>query len=332
MPLDAAIQSPFDAVRRAWDRGRLAQAYILSGSVRGAGGELARRILSLLFCQAESGRPCGVCPGCRGALEDRLADVSVLEPLKASQQIDVAQVRNLTRFMGETSYAGGWKAGLLLYADRMTAAAANAFLKALEEPPPRSLFLLLSDQPSGMLPTIVSRCQKLALPTDHEAIRPWMEPIAAMMSDRGIGALAGMAAAAELGAILEKKKEEIEKAENDAAPDSLSDDEEDALKARIVARYKEARALALQALLLWHRDVLAVASGADASVLVFGDSAEEVRRQAARLTVPQALTRVEAVEEMQAQLDQNVNESLVLETVLTRLAGALEPATAGRNK
>ncbi len=325
MSSDAPTQKAFEDVRRAWDRDRLAQAYILIGSVRGSGLTLARRILALLFCQAAAGRPCGVCPGCRGAEAGRLADVLYLEPVKAAQLIDVEQVRTLNAFSGQTSYSGGWKAAVLLYADRMTPSAANAFLKALEEPPPRTLFLLLADQPHGVIPTVLSRCQKVVLPPDQDALLPWLEPVAALANDRGIGGLAGLAAAAELGVLLEKKRKELEKSETEAAGELNTDEEEDRLKARITARYKEARTLALRALLLWHRDVLAAVSGADSDLFVFTGWADRIREQAARLTLPEALTRVETVEEMQVQLDQNIKEEMVLEAGLSRLVGP-EPA------
>lgn len=320
-------QKAFEDIHRAWERDRLAQAYILIGAVRGSGLELARRVLALLFCSAASGKPCGVCPGCHGAAEGHLADVLFLEPVKAAQLIDVEQVRALNQFAGQTSYAGGWKAGVLSYADRMTPSAANAFLKVLEEPPPRTLFLLLTDQPHGVIPTILSRCQKVMLPPDQDALQAWLGPIAEMANDRGLGGLAGLAAAAELGVLLEARKKEIEKTETEAAGELNTDEDEDRLKARITARYKESRGLALRALLLWHRDVLAAASGADVALFTYADRAEILRAQAARLSLPEALARVEAVEEMQVQLDQNINEDMVLEAGLTRLAG-LDPAGA----
>jgi DNA polymerase III subunit delta' len=326
MPSDAPTQKTFEDIRRAKERNRLAQAYILVGSVRGSGLALAKRILALLFCQAASGQPCGACPACRGADEGRLPDVLFLEPVKAAQLIDVEQVRVLNQFSGQTSYGGGWKAGVLLYADRMTPSAANAFLKALEEPPPQTLFLLLTDQPHGVIPTILSRCQKVVLPPDQEALQPWMAPLAELAGGRGIGGLAGLAAAAELGVLLDKKRKEIELAETDAAGDLEADEGEDRLKARITARYKEARGLALRALLLWHRDVLMAASGADPGLFAYADRAAIIREQAAGLSLSEALARVETVEDMQVQLDQNINEDLVLEAGFTRLTSLAPPS------
>jgi DNA polymerase-3 subunit delta' len=319
MPLANPAPTLFEDIRGAWKRDRLAQAYVLTGAVRGSALDLARRILAMLFCQAERDQPCGSCPGCRQAAEDRLPDVRFLEPVKASQKIGVEETRGLCSALGQTSLAGGWKAGVLLYADRMTSEAANAFLKMLEEPPPRTLFLLLTEQPSGLLPTVLSRCQKVVLPAGDEAIRPWMETVAGLMADKGLGALAGLGAATAFGAILGNMREEVETAETEAWDAGGAEDDDDKLKARITARYKESRAVALRALLLWQRDVLAGAAGAGPELWVYRDYEAAVRDQAGRTPVAKALARVEAVEEMQTQLDQNVNETQVLEAGFSRL-------------
>jgi len=66
--------------------------------------------------------------------------------------------------MSTTAFSGGWKVGVVIGADRMEVEAANAFLKTLEEPTPQTLFLLLTDAPDAILPTIVSRSQRIDLP------------------------------------------------------------------------------------------------------------------------------------------------------------------------
>ncbi|HEX3652361.1 MAG TPA: DNA polymerase III subunit delta' [Rhizomicrobium sp.] len=72
-------------------------------------------------------------------------------------------VRRLVGFFGMTSGAGGWRVAIIDTADEMNDAAANALLKALEEPPARSMLMLLSNAPGKLLPTIRSRCQRLDL-------------------------------------------------------------------------------------------------------------------------------------------------------------------------
>ena len=75
----------------------------------------------------------------------------------------VDEIRRLTGFFGLTSGAGGWRVAIIDTADEMNDAAANALLKALEEPPPRALLMLIANAPGRLLPTIRSRCQRLIL-------------------------------------------------------------------------------------------------------------------------------------------------------------------------
>jgi DNA polymerase-3 subunit delta' len=84
----------------------------------------------------------------------------------------VDEVRRLRGFLGLTGAGGGWRVVIVDSADELNANAANALLKSLEEPPPRALFLLVTSQPSGLLPTIRSRCRRLELaPLGADSLR-----------------------------------------------------------------------------------------------------------------------------------------------------------------
>jgi DNA polymerase-3 subunit delta' len=77
--------------------------------------------------------------------------------------IAVDDARKTVTFFGATAAAGGWRICLVDTVDELNANSANALLKVVEEPPPRSLFLLLSNAPARVLATIQSRCRKLTL-------------------------------------------------------------------------------------------------------------------------------------------------------------------------
>ncbi|MCT8974153.1 DNA polymerase III subunit delta' [Microbaculum marinisediminis] len=77
--------------------------------------------------------------------------------------ISVDQVRKVARFLSTTSATGGWRVVIVDTADDFNRSSANALLKMLEEPPQRAVFLLLSGSPGRLLPTIRSRCRRLAL-------------------------------------------------------------------------------------------------------------------------------------------------------------------------
>jgi DNA polymerase-3 subunit delta' len=82
---------------------------------------------------------------------------------KMMMETSVDVIRRLSGFFGMTAGAGGWRIAIIDTADDMSNEAANALLKALEEPPSRSILMLLSNAPGKLLPTIRSRCQRLGL-------------------------------------------------------------------------------------------------------------------------------------------------------------------------
>ncbi|HVV92869.1 MAG TPA: DNA polymerase III subunit delta' [Hyphomicrobiales bacterium] len=95
--------------------------------------------------------------------------------------IRVDEARRAVSFFGATAGAGGWRVAIADTADDFNPQAANAILKVLEEPPPRSLILLLTAAPQSLLPTIRSRCRLLALqPLDPTEVR-------AILAETGLG-------------------------------------------------------------------------------------------------------------------------------------------------
>jgi DNA polymerase-3 subunit delta' len=93
-----------------------------------------------------------------------------------SASIPVDEVRRLRAFLAHTAGAGAWRIVIVDSADDLNASSANALLKSLEEPPARTLFVLVSSQPGRLLPTIRSRCRTLELgPVRDQALRKAVE-------------------------------------------------------------------------------------------------------------------------------------------------------------
>lgn len=94
---------------------------------------------------------------------------------KASTEIRIAQIRALAGFVNLTTHRQGLRVVLIYPAEALNAESSNALLKMLEEPPPGTVFLLLTENPDNLLPTIVSRCRKFALPMPtHEQSLSWL--------------------------------------------------------------------------------------------------------------------------------------------------------------
>ncbi len=301
------VSSAFETLRRVHAEDRLAHAYLVIGPPAGAAGVLVQSILKLLFCTAAR-PPCGDCVGCRQAEAWRHPDVHVIEPARKSRILDIEQVRELNEVLGQTAYAGGWKVGVLMYADRMKEQAANAFLKTLEEPPGRTLLLLVTDQPQALLPTIVSRCQRVVAGDEHR-VPAWHEEVLSILATPSDTRLARLMQAGRLRALLDGMRASWSAEEKEAA----ADEEKDVMDARVQARVVAERAAMLRMLSDWRRDVLAVAQGGAADDLHFPGSEAALRRAAASLTIARALAAVEAVETLARRLELNVPEAAAFE-------------------
>ena len=89
-----------------------------------------------------------------------------------AREIDVDSVRKLNGFLNQTTVEGGWRVVVIDGANRLNRNAANALLKRLEEPPPKTVFFLITAFPGHLLPTIRSRCQTLSLkPLNEEEVK-----------------------------------------------------------------------------------------------------------------------------------------------------------------
>lgn len=168
----------------AWQHGRLHHAWLLQGPKGVGKATLAYRIARALISDPPSGglfadaertpttldtpEGCPVQARIEAQAEPRLYVVRRnwdVDRKRFQTQIAVEQVRALRRFLQLSAADGGWRAVIVDSADEMNPSSANAILKYLEEPPPQTVFMLISHAPAGLLPTIRSRCRTLRLGT-----------------------------------------------------------------------------------------------------------------------------------------------------------------------
>ena len=310
----------FELVKRALDAGRPAHGYLIVGAVRGHGMDLAVRVTQALFCTAEA-RPCRTCDACRRVAERVEPDVHWIFPEMKSRVISAEQMRErLLAEIAQTSLSGGWKVGILVGADCLNNASANAFLKTLEEPPEKTLFLLLTDAPQRLLPTIVSRCQRIDLDAFRELGEPWRSSLLdTLASPFYRSPVERMVSAGQLYAILEEmqvKAEEWVKAE--AAKEEKVEDGEDVFKAKVSARYREMRMDFLVSFMRWFRDLFVVRSGG-AEWAHYTEKLDVLKERAARLTLAQTFYNLNAAEELARQFDHNLKEETALAYAVDRI-------------
>lgn len=154
-----------------------AHAYLLQGPAGIGKRVLADQLAALLLCQQpDTHRACGACKACHLLAAATHPDLYVLQPEEVDKAIKVDQVRALVDFVVQTAHLGGRKVVVVEPAEAMNPNAANALLKSLEEPAGNTVMLLVSHQPSRLLPTIKSRCVQQSCPLPDEAASfAWMQ-------------------------------------------------------------------------------------------------------------------------------------------------------------
>ncbi len=153
------------AVARAIRSEHPAHALLLVGP-RGVGKTtLAMDLAAGLLCLAEdsSRRPCRACAACHKVQIGGHADLHVLEPEGAGEQIRIGQVQALASDLALTAMEGRFRVAVITSAHRLNLDAQNALLKTLEEPGPATCLVLCADDAAPLLPTVLSRSARLRL-------------------------------------------------------------------------------------------------------------------------------------------------------------------------
>jgi DNA polymerase-3 subunit delta' len=172
-----------------------AHAYLLHGPQGIGKRALAERLMALLLCQRPAAQQaCGACKSCLLLQAGSHPDNFILEPEEADKAIKVDQVRELVAFVVQTAQLGGRKVVLIEPTEAMNINAANALLKSLEEPSGNTVLLLVSHQPSRLLPTVKSRCVQQACPLPSQAVS--LQWLATALPDVDEGARADLLALA----------------------------------------------------------------------------------------------------------------------------------------
>jgi DNA polymerase-3 subunit delta' len=238
-------------------------------------------------------------------------------PIEESKQLRIEQVRGLAEELSLTSHGGGYKVGILSPADSLNRFAANAMLKTLEEPPARTLLILVAVQPSRLPATILSRCQRLRVraPTRAEAIE-WLQ-------ERGSGDWNGvldvLGEAPFLAANADPKAIPALGHETRRTLDEIASGAGDPVST--AERWSRSEpALRLRCFENWLTDRI---------YRDFAPGAHSVQKgTAAHLSAPASIPKIrglfeltDAVRDLRFLIDEPINRSLALEMLLRRLAG-----------
>jgi DNA polymerase-3 subunit delta' len=314
-------------LRRALASGRVAHAYAFVGPP-GVG----RRLAALAVAQAVlcPGGGCGACPACRRVAAGQHPDLMVLAPTppkenpRGPQALRIADVREVEHWAALAPHEGARKVFVVDDADRLTPDAAEALLKTLEEPPPRTLIVLVVANVRALPPTVLSRCQVVRFRPVPEA------EVAALLATRGADpetaqllarltrGQIGRALEVDLAAVRDRRAAALDllQVTRPALPGRLDDGTPD----------RAGVATMLETYWLWYRDALCLAAGGDARLVVNVDRGDELRALAARAGLPGLAEALRTVKAGWLALEANVSPRLCLEHVLL----ALRPLAAVR--
>ena len=318
-------------LQRGLATGRTPHAYLFSGP-QGVGKRAAALSLAqALNCHQGEGIDdgCGACQSCRKIARGLHPDVQVIGPDGATLKIE--QVRALEADAALGPYEAKRKVFILDSAEKMTEQAANALLKTLEEPPGRTVIVLLTTTPSALPSTIVSRCQTVTF----SAIPP--ETLEPFVVERGVDRTrARLIVSFSRGSIGRALSPEVESLAS--TRDLLLEEVGRALRdgpaalielAEKLAKDREGLQQKLEVLSAWLRDLMVAKTSRRQEWLVNNDRGEEIARQAEGLPLEAILDGLRAVNAAMDGLTRNANPRLSMENLLLQLREAIPSGLSG---
>ena len=306
----------FEYLRRAYEQNRLAHAYLVTGPPGSGKQALAAEVASLV-----NGTPV------KEVFSAKAREIFIAGPESRSRRISIEQIRELEHTLQMRSTNSRRKVAIISNADRLGDAAANAFLKTLEEPPSDSLLLLLSGLPEALPETILSRCIAIPLAPDTQVhSKKEEEKLAKLLQQAGRHSTWTIQFAYRLAqefqqllrAVREEVKFETDEAlereqarYKDATDGGWLAEREEHYKAVTESLYLERRAALVETLFAWWTDVLRANN--DVAQREIPVAKQETAALARRFSTSEILKRIRWLEELRDQLGRNVHEGLAIE-------------------
>ncbi|HHB89731.1 MAG TPA: DNA polymerase III subunit delta' [Anaerolineae bacterium] len=311
-----------ELLRRAVQQGATRHAYLFAGPEHIGKMTLARAFAQALTCEHPTGQEgvgaCGRCRSCRLTAEGMHPDHRIFAPEGSQLRID--QIREVVREAALSPVEGRYKVFIITEFERANVNAANALLKTLEEPSASTRIILISHQPSGLLDTIISRCQLLRLRP-----LPEREIVSALQEQHGLSELDALRLARLSNGRIGRALALAE------TPDSWQSYNQRLQEMQAILRYSPAQRIAhaqmlekhpqletiLQEWLMWWRDVLLLQMQAPDLVLN-RDHLAELTHLAQTIPGPQIRRFIEATMTTAGYLRKNVSRPLAMEALLLK--------------
>lgn len=169
------LAEPWAKLQGAIATDRVPQALLIHGPAGLGKTQLVEAFAARLLCRQPGEFACGGCGSCRLLVAGSHPDFRRLHPAEPGKAIPVDAIRELIADLALFPQYGGWRVVLISPAEQLNIQASNALLKTFEEPSDRTVIVLLADAPSSLVPTILSRCQRLAMPVpEKDQVVDWL--------------------------------------------------------------------------------------------------------------------------------------------------------------
>jgi DNA polymerase-3 subunit delta' len=313
----------------------MAHAYLLVGPRHVGKGTLAINLAQALNCDGPE-LPCGQCRSCQRILEGKHADVTPIG-LDSRTEIGIDDIRGLQRSANLPPYEGKCKVFIIDGAEYLSTEAGNSLLKILEEPPPRVVWLLLAAEEEQLLPTIISRCQRLELkPVPSERIQEVLvnsynvdTDKAKLLTQLCHGRLGWAVSALTNDDILEQRAQRIEKLVSLLA---ASLEQRFAYAQELASQFSQNRragAEIMEMWLDWWRDLMLIKGGCKEAIIDV-DYEVALEEQARGLSLSEIKGFLAALGLLQEEISKNVNPRLAWEWLMLNLPRRKAGVKSGR--
>ena len=306
-------QQVISQLRHAVSEDHIAGAYLFAGEPNVGKETVALYFVKSINCLDLVHRPCDNCLACHKINTGNHPDFQVVRP--EGKQIKIDQIRQLQRQVVFQPIEGRRKLYIITEANRMNLEAANCLLKTLEEPPARSVLILLTSNLDALLPTIRSRCQIISF-------QPLPVPeLVEILTDRfsldadhasSIAVLSQGAVGKALTLIEDKSLTVI-----DQIPEVVTTT--DRLSAFRIAEQLGEDLTQLDQLVMWYRDLLLIRQSTSVDLLTHRNHLESLQQIAKNYSRIHLQSAIKAIFETKKLIERNVNATLALEVLVFKL-------------
>lgn len=314
-----------EMIRRLLSQDRLPHSLLFAGPQGTGKGTLAHFISKAVNCLNSQQDFCDHCSSCQRIDQNLHADVKYYVP--EGQFIKIDQMRELSREVFFTPFEGKRRIFILDQADKMNLQSANSVLKTLEEPPPTSLLILISDKPNDILATIRSRCQRYEFaPLPYPDIEQVLlkkthlpEDDLLLLSRLSRGSL-GRALDIDLKEYKNSRKEMLALLE--ACAQNFLYAKASKLTATLV-REKDQFESKMEILYILLHDLFLLKVDADSESITNVDLRNELSNLCSSLSFQQVAEGVEILDQIETGAKRNLNKGLAVDQFVFRLSGML---------